>query len=202
MLRRTFSPRAASLRRWVVCAALFIAGFVVGGGIGTLLVIGAVFAVLDAVLPIPRSPEAEAEDRFARLARSRRRHAARLDVVDEGSGPLAVARRRDLGVELIAIESITGTTEASKARLFDRDFRPARSTEGRWKSLWMAEARGLDVPPIAVYRIGERHVLRDGHHRVSVARDHGRGEIEAEVVELTTSRSTSASARTSRPTAR
>jgi len=48
----------------------------------------------------------------------------------------------------------------------------------------MAQARGLDLPPIAVYRIGERHVLRDGHHRVSVAIDHGRSEIEAEVVEL------------------
>jgi hypothetical protein len=179
------SPRTTSPRRWALCVALLIGGFVVGGGVGTLLVIGAVFAVLDAVLPIPRSPQAEAEDRFARLARSRRRRRApQLDLVDDGSPPLAAAPRRELGVQLIPIDSITATTEASKARLFDRGFRPDRSTEGRWKSLWMAEARGLDVPPIAVYRIGEQHVLRDGHHRVSVAKDQGRGEIEAEVVEL------------------
>jgi hypothetical protein len=172
---------------------LLAGGFVVGGGIGTLLIIGAVFAVLDALLPIPRSPQAEAEDRFARLARSRRRRTPQLDVVDDGSGPLAAAPRRELGVQLIPIESITATTEASKARLFDRGFRPDRSTEARWKSLWMAQARGLDLPPVAVYRIGERHVLRDGHHRVSVALDHGRDEIEADVVELRTSRSTSSS---------
>jgi hypothetical protein len=202
MLRPRLPTRAASPRRWVLCAGLLAGGFVVGGGVGTLMVIGAVFAVLDAVIPIPRSPQAEAEDRFARLARSRRRHASPLDIVDDGSGPLAAAPRRELGVQLIPIESITATTEASKARLFDRGFRPDRSTEGRWKSLWMAEARGLDLPPIAVYRIGERHVLRDGHHRVSVARDHGRAEIDAEVVELTTSRSTSASAPPSRPTGR
>ena len=70
-------------------------GSFVGGGIGTLLVIGAVFAVLDAVVPIPRSPQAEAEDRFARLARSRRKRGRRSStVVDEGSAPLAAAPRR------------------------------------------------------------------------------------------------------------
>ena len=78
----------------MLCAGLLAGGFVVGGGIGTLLVIGAVFAVLDAVIPIPRSPQAEAEDRFARLARSRRRRAPQLDLVDEGSTPLAAAPRR------------------------------------------------------------------------------------------------------------
>jgi hypothetical protein len=200
MPRTSLSPRAASPRRWVLCAVLLAGGFIVGGGIGTLRVIGAVFAVLDTVVPIPRSPQAEAEDRFARLARARRKRAPQLDLVDDASGPLAAAPRRELGVQLIPIESITATTEASKARLFDRSFRPDRSTEGRWKSLWMAQARGLDLPPVAVYRIGERHVLRDGHHRVSVALDHGRDEIEADVVELRTSRLTSSSAR--RPTAR
>jgi len=201
MSRPRLPPRATSPRRWVLCLALLAGGFVVGGGIGTLLVIGAVFAVLDAVVPIPRSPQAEAEDRFARLARSRRRRTSQLDLVDDASTPLATASRRDLGVQLIPIESITATTEASKARLFDRCFRPDRSTEGRWKSLWMAQARGLDLPPVSVYRIGDRHVLRDGHHRVSVARDLGRGEIEAEVVELTTSRRTS-SVRPAQPTTR
>ena len=114
MPRTTLSPRAASPRRWVLCAGLLAGGFVVGGGIGTLLVIGAVFAVLDAVIPIPRSPQAEAEDRFARLARSRRRRAPQLDLVDEGSAPLAAAPRPELGVQLIPIESITATTEPSE----------------------------------------------------------------------------------------
>ncbi len=184
-------PRLASPQRSVLCAALFAAGFGVGGGLGTLLIIAAAFVVLDAVLPTPRSPESEASERFARIARTRRRRTPQLDLIDDAAGPLAVAGRRELGVVPIPLDSITGTTEASKARLFDRAFRPDRSCEARWKSLWMAQARGLDLPPVSVYRIGEQHVLRDGHHRVSVARDHGRTEIEADVVELRTSRSTS-----------
>src|SRR3954462_13656815 len=107
MPRTRLSPRAASPRRWVLCAALRAGGFVVGGGIGTLLVIGAAFAVLDAVVPIPRSPQAEGEDRSARLARSPRKRAPQLDLVDDGSAPLAAAARRELGVQLIPIDSIT-----------------------------------------------------------------------------------------------
>src|SRR3954447_16025108 len=195
MTRPTLSPRRTAPQRWLLCAALLLGGFAVGGGLGTLMLIAAAFVVLDAVLPTPRSPQAEAEEHFARIARTRRqRRTPQLALVDDAAGPLAVAGRREMGVELIPLDSITGTTEASKARLFDRGFRPDRSCEARWKSLWMAGARGLALPPVSVYRIGERHVLRDGHHRVSVARDHGRDEIEAEVVELrqlTTSRLTS-----------
>jgi hypothetical protein len=187
MARRTFSPRSTSLRQWVLCAALLAGGFATGGGLGTLLIIAAAFVVLDAVLPTPHSPQAEAQERFARIARTRRARAPQLDLIDDAAGPLAFAARREVGVELIPLDSITGTTEASKARLFDRGFRPDRSCEARWKSLWMAEARGLDLPPVSVYRIGQRHVLRDGHHRVSVALDHGRHEIEADVVELASS---------------
>jgi hypothetical protein len=174
---------AASPGRWALSAALLAGGFAIGGGLGTLLIIAATFVVLDRLLPTPRNPQSEAEERFARLARTRRRSPG-LDLVDDSATPLAAAPRRELGVQSIPLDSITGTTEASKARLFDRDFRPDRSCAARWKSLWMAEARGLEIPPVSVYRIGERHVLRDGHHRVSVARDHGRAEIEAEVVEL------------------
>jgi hypothetical protein len=40
------------------------------------------------------------------------------------------------------------------------------------------------MPPIDVYRVGDRHFVRDGHHRVSVARSLGATRIDAEVVEL------------------
>ena len=39
------------------------------------------------------------------------------------------------------------------------------------------------MPPISVYRIGEVYFVRDGHHRVSVARALGRTDIDAYVVE-------------------
>jgi hypothetical protein len=179
------APRpTGSPRRWAVCAAMLVGAAVLGGSLGALLVIAAVFVVIDAVIPMPRQPWAEADERFARAARRRRRTGPRLDVIDEGNGWAAVAERRPLGVQSIPLDSITGTVEEMQARMFDRSFRPDRSLGKRWKSLWMAQARGLEIPPVSVYRIGDRHVLRDGHHRVSVACDHGRTEIEADVVEL------------------
>jgi len=48
----------------------------------------------------------------------------------------------------------------------------------------MAHADGAPLPPVSVYRVGAEHVLRDGHHRVSVARELGLERIDAEVVEL------------------
>ena len=40
------------------------------------------------------------------------------------------------------------------------------------------------MPPISVYRVGEAHYIRDGHHRVSVARALGAAAIDGHVVEL------------------
>ena len=42
------------------------------------------------------------------------------------------------------------------------------------------------MPPIDLMRIGEIHFVRDGHHRVSVARALGRADIDAYVTEVVT----------------
>jgi hypothetical protein len=42
------------------------------------------------------------------------------------------------------------------------------------------------MPPISVYRVGELHFVRDGHHRVSVARALGRTHIDAYATKVTT----------------
>jgi hypothetical protein len=49
-----------------------------------------------------------------------------------------------------------------------------------------ASRRGESVPPIDVYRIGEVHFVKDGHHRVSVARAQGLETIDAYVTEVQT----------------
>ncbi len=48
----------------------------------------------------------------------------------------------------------------------------------------MAARRGAALPPISLYRLGERHYVDDGHHRVSVAHALGMAAIDAEVTEL------------------
>ena len=42
------------------------------------------------------------------------------------------------------------------------------------------------MPPVDLYRIGELHFVRDGHHRVSVARAMHQPTIEAHVTEIIT----------------
>ena len=100
----------------------------------------------------------------------------------------ALGRRseRDLGTRSIALDSIVGTVDRRR-REFDRDFRPlSRGTRGRWERIATARRRGEAMPPIDVYRIGELHFVKDGHHRVSVARAQGGHTIDAYVTEVIT----------------
>jgi hypothetical protein len=46
--------------------------------------------------------------------------------------------------------------------------------------------RGEPMPPIDVYRVGDAYFVKDGHHRVSVARALGRHDIDARVTDVVT----------------
>jgi len=92
---------------------------------------------------------------------------------------------RDLGGQLIALDSIVGSVDRKKE--FDREFRPTSSrARTRFERIAEAARRGEAMPPIDVYRIGDIHFVRDGHHRVAVARAQGRDAIDAHVVEVAT----------------
>jgi hypothetical protein len=56
----------------------------------------------------------------------------------------------------------------------------------RWQRINTAQRKGQAMPPIDVYRIGELHFVKDGHHRVSVARALGHKDINAYVTEVLT----------------
>ena len=78
-----------------MCFAMLVAAPFVGGAVGVLLVIAAAFVVIDAIVPLPMRPEAEAEERFARAARRRGRRRSELDLIDDAAGasaPTAAAR--------------------------------------------------------------------------------------------------------------
>jgi hypothetical protein len=99
----------------------------------------------------------------------------------------ALGRRseRRLGLQTIPLDSIVGTVD--RTRDFDRRFRPtSRRTRKRWERLATAARRGESFPPIDVYRIGEVHFVKDGHHRVSIARAQGLPDIDAYVTEVET----------------
>jgi ParB-like chromosome segregation protein Spo0J len=136
----------------------------------------------------------DAQTAFSREQRRRRRARALgwltrrpnsgLAFLDQALDGGAPARRRATGLDAIPLDSIVGTAECAKTRTFDGRFRPASTSRRRWEGLWMAGRRGASLPPISVYRLGEEHFVRDGHHRVSVARSLGMAAIDAEVTEL------------------
>lgn len=141
-------------------------------------------------------PSADAQFDFNRARR--RRALAGLSARLRGEGDVnhilpfeevvsALGRRgeRRLGQEVITLDSIVGTVDRS--REFDRRFRPTSTrVRPRWERIATAQRRGEGMPPIDVYRIGDMHFVKDGHHRVSVARALGHKDINAFVTEVLT----------------
>lgn len=141
-------------------------------------------------------PTSDAQDDFLRARR--RRALARLsaalrleydvDVMlpfDEVIEALGRVGERDLGARTIPIDSIVGSVDRRKD--FDREFRPTSSrVRPRCERIADAQRRGTSMPPIDVYRVGQMHFVRDGHHRVAVARAQGQDKIDAHVVEVVT----------------
>jgi hypothetical protein len=89
------------------------------------------------------------------------------------------------GLQPVPLDAIVGTVD--RTREFDRSFRPVSPRlRSRWERIAAAQRRGESLPPISVYRIGDLYFVRDGHHRVSVARSLGRTDIDAYVTEVQT----------------
>jgi hypothetical protein len=170
------------LRPMILPALLLPGGLVLGGVPGFLLAFAAVALAIDRALDFGGTRLLGAEDAFRRATRGR--PASGLAYLADDTGWAATAPRRRLGVQPIAIESIAGTSDRKKSTAFDREFRPPDWSRGRWTQMYHAAEHGTELPPISVYRVGDRHFLRDGHHRVSVARARGADAIEAVVVEL------------------
>lgn len=125
---------------------------------------------------------------LAALARRLRREPDDVGLIlpfEEVVEALGRMSERDRGLQTVPLDSIVGTVDRTKD--FDRRFRPTSPrVRGRWERIAAAQRRGQSMPPVLLYRIGDLHFVRDGHHRVSVARSLGREIIDAYVVEVIT----------------
>ena len=93
--------------------------------------------------------------------------------------------RVDMGLQVVPLESIVGTVDRTVD--FDRGFRPTSPRlRSRWERIAAAQRRGESLPPVSLFRVGDLHFVRDGHHRVSVAKSLGRDDIDAYVTEVQT----------------
>jgi hypothetical protein len=102
---------------------------------------------------------------------------------EEVSNEHGAFNRVRLGRRVVAVEKIVGSV--GRFRDFDRTFLPTRgSLETKWKRVDRAYHRGQDLPPVALFKVGDAFFVEDGNHRVSVARYQGVEWIEAEVTLL------------------
>ena len=88
-----------------------------------------------------------------------------------------------LGMRTIPVEKIIGSE--GRYHDFSAAFFPKREMlRHRWESIDSAVLDNVILPPISVYSLGGYYFVRDGNHRVSVAKSKGVEFIDAEVVEL------------------
>lgn len=89
---------------------------------------------------------------------------------------------RELGRQRVAMSQIQGSANEGRCRDFDADFRPLKAhNEERWLNVAVARQQGATLPPVALIQVGDVYFVKDGHHRISVARALGQTEIEAVV---------------------
>ena len=88
-----------------------------------------------------------------------------------------------LGMKTIPVDKIIGSE--GRYHDFSSAFLPKKeSLRDRWVSIDNAQTNNVILPPISVYSLGGWYFVRDGNHRVSVAKSLGVAYIDAEVVAL------------------
>jgi hypothetical protein len=88
-----------------------------------------------------------------------------------------------LGWQVIPLDQIVGSV--GRYHDFDRAFFPRqRHLRDHWVSIDKAHYEQTPLPPVELFKVGEVYFVRDGNHRVSVARVHGQEFIDALVTEV------------------
>jgi len=89
-----------------------------------------------------------------------------------------------MGNQTVPINLIVGSE--GRYHDFNRYFLPrADHLRSRWERVDEAHLRDIILPAIQIYEIGGVYFVRDGNHRVSVAKAQGVEFIDAEVISLT-----------------
>lgn len=113
-----------------------------------------------------------------------RRRPSELFSFEDVRRRLNVRGQRYLGHQTVPLDAIVGSE--GRYADFDRRFLPrVDSLKDRWSNVDAAFIQSVDLPPVDLYKIGDVYFVRDGNHRVSVARQQGQADIDAYVTELT-----------------
>ena len=104
---------------------------------------------------------------------------------DEVQRILPIKGQYHRGHQSVPITQIIGSV--GRYNDFDRAFLPTQThTRPRWESVDVAHLSDIHLPPVQLYKVDNIYFVKDGNHRVSVAKEKGAEFIDAEVIELPT----------------
>jgi hypothetical protein len=111
------------------------------------------------------------------------RHSSTMISLEDVRARINVRGQRSLGHQTVTLDHIIGSE--GRYSDFDRRFLPrSDKLKQRWSSIDRAMIEAVELPPVELYKIGDIYFVRDGNHRVSVARQQGQDYIDAYVTEL------------------
>jgi hypothetical protein len=89
--------------------------------------------------------------------------------------------RRYGGLKPVSLDQICGSL--GRTGDFDNRFHPLDDRiRDRWVSIAMARKQNIPLAPVELIQVGDRYFVKDGHHRISVARAMGESAIDAEII--------------------
>jgi hypothetical protein len=84
------------------------------------------------------------------------------------------------GIQAVSLEHICGTL--GRTSDFDNCFHPLDDRlRDRWVSIAIARFQYIPLAPVELIHVGGCYFVKDGHHRISVARAFGESAVDAEV---------------------
>jgi hypothetical protein len=102
---------------------------------------------------------------------------------DEVRKQIPIRGQHYLGSMQVPIEKIVGSM--GRYHDFDRAFLPIQMrTKDRWVSIDKAHYAQVELPPVELYKLGEIYFVKDGNHRISVARERGQEFVDAYVTQI------------------
>src|SRR3712207_4588844 len=107
----------------------------------------------------------------------------RLLSFDEVRRSLGADNRFYLGRKVVEVSKIVGS--GGRHGEFDPNFMPLKANLGySWERVDGVLRRGVELPAVSQYKIGDAYFVEDGNHRVSVARYQGVEMIDALVTQF------------------
>jgi len=127
--------------------------------------------------------KARTREMFARVLSLIKNEKAELLSFQEVKGLVKPTAESYAGMRTVPVALVVGSE--GRYHDFNRSFLPRHQhLRRRWERVDVAHYQQLNLPPVQLYELGGVYFVRDGNHRLSVARSQGVEFIDAEVITL------------------